>query len=66
MKRLVFLLTLVVVAVGLLLSGDSKASTTDTSIPDSKIASSVNQTDSPLSANATIAITMITPPLPDE
>jgi len=65
-KRLVFLLTLVVVAVGLLLSGDSKASTTDTSNPDSKIASSVNQTDSPLSANATIAITMITPPLPDE
>jgi len=51
---------------GLLLSGDSKASTTDTSIPDNEIASSVNHTDSPLSANATITITMRTPPLPGE
>jgi len=51
---------------GLLLSGDSKASTTDTSIPDNEITSSVNQTDGPLSANATITILMTTPPLPEE
>lgn len=52
----------------LLISGisDSKASTGDTTVPDNEIASSVNQTDSPLSANATITITMRTPPLPDE
>ena len=37
--------------------GDSKAS-------NSEIASSVNQTDNPLSANATITIIMTTPPLP--
>jgi len=43
-----------------------KASISDTSIPNNEIASSVNQTNSPLSANATITITMITPPLPDE
>jgi len=63
MKRLIVLVALLVVSAGLFLSGDSLATTTDTSIPDSKIASSVNQT---LSANATIAITMTTPPLPDE
>jgi len=39
--------------------GDSKAS-------NNEITSTVNQTDSPLSANATITITMITPPLPEE
>jgi len=53
MKRLVVLVALVVVIVGLLLSGDSKASTTYTSIPDNEITSSVNQTNS-----ATITITM--------
>ncbi|GAG35673.1 unnamed protein product, partial [marine sediment metagenome] len=48
------------------LSGDSLATTADTSIPNNETASSVNQTDSPLSANATITIIMTTPPLPDE
>jgi len=51
---------------GLFMPGDSKASIADTSIPDSETANSVNQTDSPLSANATITIIMTTPPLPDE
>jgi len=59
MKRLLILLTLLVVMIGLFMLGDSKAS-------NSEIASSVNQTDSPLSANATITITMTTPPLPEE
>ncbi len=66
MKRLVVLLALVVVVAGLLMSGDSKASIADTSIPNSEIASSVNQTDNPHSATATITITMQTPPLPDD
>jgi len=60
-KSLVVLLALMVILTGLLLSGDSLATTTNTSIPDNEIASSVNQTDS-----ATLTITMITPPLPDE
>jgi len=59
MKRLLVLLTLVVVIAGLFMPGDSKAS-------NNEITSTVNQTDSPLSANATITITMITPPLPEE
>jgi len=58
MKRLVALLTLLVVIIGLFMPGDSKAS-------NNEIASSVNQTDRPLSANATITIIMTTPPLPD-
>ena len=61
MKRLFVLLALVVVAAGLLMPGDSKASTADTSIPNNETASSVNHTDS-----ATITITMRTPPLPDQ
>jgi len=61
MKRLFVLLALVVVSAGLFLSGDSLATTTNTSIPDNEINSSVNQTDS-----ATLTITMRTPPLPDE
>ena len=59
MKRLLVLLALVVVAVGLLLSGDSLATTADTSIPDDEITNSTNH-------SATLTITMITPPLPDE
>jgi len=59
MKRLLVLLTLLVVMIGLFMPGDSKAS-------NNEITSTVNQTDSPFSANATITITMITPPLPDE
>jgi len=66
MKRLLVLLTLLIVMAGLFMPGDSKASIADTSIPDSETANSVNQTDSPLSANATITIIMTTPPLPDE
>jgi len=65
-KRLGFLLILVVLVAGLFMSGDSLATTADTNVPDNETASSVNQTDSPLSANATITITMRTPPLPDE
>lgn len=59
MKRLLVLLTLLVVMAGLFMPGDSKAS-------NNEVTSSVNQTDSPLSANATLTITMITPPLPEE
>ena len=65
MKRLLILLALIVVVVGLLMPGDSKASNlysiADTNVPDNEIASSVNHTDT-----ATITITMRTPPLPDE
>jgi len=66
MKRLLILLTLLLVVAGLFMPGDSKASIADTSIPDNEVASNVNQTDSPLSANATITIIMTTPPLPEE
>jgi hypothetical protein len=65
-RRLTVLLALMVILASLLLSGDSKASTTDTSVPDSEITSTVNQTDSPLSANATVTIIRTTPPLPDD
>jgi len=65
-KSLAVLLALMVILTGLLLSGDSLATTADTDIPDNEVASSVNQTDSPLSANATITIIMTTPPLPEE
>ena len=61
MKRLVVLLALLVVVAGLFMPGDSKASVADTNVPDNDIASSANQTHS-----ATLTITMITPPLPDE
>ena len=66
MKRLVVLLGLVVVVAGLFMPGDSKASVADTGVPDNEITSNVNQTDSPICANATITIIMTTPPLPDE
>ena len=66
MKRLLILLAFVVVIAGLFMTGGSKASIADTGVPNNEIASSVNQTDSPLSANATITIIMTTPPLPDE
>jgi len=66
MKRLIVLVALVVILAGLFISGDSKATTADTSVPDNEITNSTNQTDSPLSANATITIIMTTPPLPDE
>jgi hypothetical protein len=66
MKRLAVLVALVAILTGLLMSGDSKASTTDTGVPDNEIASSVNQTASPLSANATITMTMTAPPLPED
>lgn len=65
-KSLAVLLALMVILTGLLLSGDSLATTADTNVPDSEINSSVNQTDIPLSANATITIIMTTPPLPEE
>ena len=45
----------------LLISGisDSKTSIADTNVPDSEITNSTNH-------SATLTITMITPPLPDE
>jgi len=60
---LAVLLALMVILTGLLLSGDSLATTADTSILDDEITNSTNQT---LSANATITIIMTTPPLPEE
>ncbi len=54
LKILLVFLALVVVVVGLLMPGDSKAS-------NNEVASSVNQTDS-----ATLTITMRTVPLPEE
>ena len=66
MKRLVVLVALIVVLAGLFLSGDSKTSIADTSVPNNEITSIVNQTDNPASETATITITMRTPPLPDE
>ena len=65
MKRLIIPVILVMILVGLSGIADSRPLIADTSIPDNETASSVNQTDSPLSANATITITMRTPPLPD-
>jgi len=65
-KSLAVLLALMVILTGLLISGDSLATTADTNVPDSEITNSTNQTDIPLSANATITIIMTTPPLPDE
>jgi phosphate/sulfate permease len=59
MKRLIVLVTLVVVIAGLLLSGDSLATTADTNVPNDEITNSTNH-------SATLTITMITPPLPDE
>jgi len=63
---LAVLLALIVILTGLSLSGDSKASATDTGVPGDEIASSVNQSDSPLSVNATSTIIRTTPPLPDD
>jgi len=59
MKRLLVLLTLFVVMAGLLISGDSLATTADTRVVDNEITNSTNH-------SATLTITMITPPLPDE
>jgi len=67
MRKFVVLAALVVLLAGLPLSGisDSKISVADTGVPDDEVTNTVNQTDSPISANATITITMRTPPLPD-
>jgi len=61
----VLTIIVLVVSVLCLVSSDSKVSIADTNIPND-IASSVNQTDSPLSANAIITIIMTTPPLSSE
>jgi len=68
MRKFAALVALVVILAGLLVSGisDGSPSVADTSVPDNEVTSSVNQTDSSLSANATITIIMTTPPLPDE
>ena len=62
-RMLATLVALLAILTGLLLSGDSLATTANTNVPDNEINSSVNQT---LSANATITIIMTTPPLPEE
>ena len=59
MKRLLILLALVVVIAGLFMTGGSKASIANTNVPDSEITNSTNH-------SATLTITMITPPLPEE
>jgi len=60
-KSLAVLLAPMVILSGLLLSGDSLATTAGTNVPDNEITNSTNQTHS-----ATLTITMVTPPLPDE
>jgi len=47
MKRLIVLVALVAILTGLLLSGDSLATTADTGVPDNEITRTLNQTDSP-------------------
>lgn len=66
MKRLIVLIALLVVAVGLFMPGDSKASVADTNVPNNDVTTTVNQTDNPSSATAAITITMRTLPLPGE
>ena len=67
MRKLAVLIALVVLLVGIPLSGipDGSPSLADTSVPDDEVTSSANQTDNPNSTTATITITMRTPPLPD-
>ena len=64
MKGLIVFGILAFLVAALFISGDSLTTTADTSIPDNEITNCTNQTDSPLSA--TLTITMITPPLPEE
>ena len=66
-------LNLVILAIIVFIAGilclatsDSKASIANTNVPNNDVTTSVNQTDNPSSATATITITMQTPPLPDE
>lgn len=67
MKRLVVLVTFLVILAGLLLSGiaDTSASIADTSIPDNEVTSSVRKANNS-SASAIITITWTTASLPDE
>jgi phosphate/sulfate permease len=58
-KSLAVLLALMVILTGLLMPGDSLATTTDTSIPDNEMTNSTNH-------SATMTITMTTPPLTEE
>jgi len=62
------ILAIIVFVAGVLCLGtsDSKASIADTNVPNNDVTTTVNQTDNPSSATATITITMRTPPLPDE
>jgi len=65
MKRLAALVALVTIVAGLLLSGDSKASTADTSIPDdvkNQNPVAEEQVSTQDKASASITITMITAP----
>jgi len=61
------ILAIIVFTAGIpcLATADSKSSIADTGIPNNAMTSSVNQTDSPISANATITITVKTLPLPE-
>jgi len=61
-------LAIIVLVVGIfcLATSDSRASIADTNVPNNDVATTVNQTDNPSSATATVTITMRTPPLPDE
>jgi hypothetical protein len=66
-------LNLVILAIIIFVAGilclatsDSKASIADTNVANNDVTTSINQTDNPSSATATITITMRTPPLPDE
>jgi len=65
-KKVLVLVLIMVVA--LLMSGisDTKASIADTNVRNNDVTTTVNQTDNPSSATATITITMRTPPLPGE
>ena len=67
-KHKLLILAIIVLVAGILCLAtcDSKASIADTSVPDNDVTSSVNQTNNPSSATATITITMRTPPLPGE
>lgn len=62
------ILAIIVFVAGILClaTSDSKASIADTNVANNDVTTSINQTDNPSSATATITITMRTPPLPDE
>ena len=60
MKRLIVLVTLLVILAGLVLSGisDTSISIADTNILDNKVSSGLSEADGSDSASATVTITM--------